>query len=149
MGYRSDVVIAVKDVVAPKVLTAHCEDGSHFKLVKDGWTLYRFNAVKWYESDECVSDIEEALVSMEEENYYFTVLGEEGDYEERGAGLNMEDFPFSVYPNRQIIVTSDTYDSEMEDVLADLMFEIKHGKKTKLNQLREFVKSYPELFVNS
>ena len=99
MGYRSDVVIVVKN--------QHLSDDSviyHENLMKPenvtvegDWSLIHFNWIKWYEAYPEVATVMDWLNNLPPEDYYFYRVGEEsGDIEYQGTATDDDDCPFFV-----------------------------------------------------
>jgi len=108
MGYCSDVVIALTDSATRllKTIISHMPEdhevhhlmdidiGTFAEILpdelndknKDCDSRLVFEGVKWYDGHEDVSLIEEVLMSIDEENWLFTRLGEDqDDLEQRGC----------------------------------------------------------------
>lgn len=107
MGYRSHVLIALKDNLVKDFLNSmklnvaaqfiHCDSIDH----KDGWTLFYFSNVKWYDSYEEVAAWESFHRSISDncEDYEFHRMGEESDdYTCDNHGCS----PFNIYMNRSL-----------------------------------------------
>lgn len=98
MGYRSDVILAIKDEHLKKFINEECDINVSVQLFtsvdnrveKDGWTLFHWNCTKWYEDYEEVRIVTEFMSALEEHNdfgFEFHRLGEEpDDYECRNVG---------------------------------------------------------------
>jgi hypothetical protein len=84
MGYRSDVVIAIKKEVKaklillntklPELLTDHAEENT---VEADGIIYYEMCGLKWYESFPDVIEVVEFLDTLSQEDYHFIRTGEE------------------------------------------------------------------------
>lgn len=103
MGYRSDVVLAMKNEALKRFINESdvnhsvellsCYDN---KAEKEGWTLFHWNCVKWYEDYQDIANIMSFLATLNEEDsidYEFHRSGEDGsDYEYRNSGES----PFNI-----------------------------------------------------
>lgn len=97
MGYRSQVILAIKDEHLKKFINETCDVNTSAELFcdvdnrnqKNGWTLFHWSHVKWYEDYEEVKMITKFLQSLDEEEpgFEFHRLGEEpDDYEYTNSG---------------------------------------------------------------
>ncbi len=149
MGYRSDVTIVVKKDVAPKVLIpfAVTYGVDHF-MEESGWKLYHFKWIKWYDSDEDIQMVMEALNQLKGKDYFFMRLGEEAsDYEELGDSRDEADFPFLISPTYHVVYATKNFDSEMYQILESCKLEAKSEHPVLLNMLKDFIKNNSELFA--
>ena len=116
MGYRSEVVLVVGKEVMPQFMVTMAKSpearalcwGEHDRMIKDygekGNMLFAWNSIKWYDSYEGISAIEDFLDWCDSEDvpsqdakgervdgdecYRFVRVGEElEDIEERGSGF--------------------------------------------------------------
>ncbi len=148
MGYRSDVVIVVKN--------RHLSDDSviyHENLMKPetvtvegDWTLIHFNWIKWYESYPEIAAVVNWLNNLPPEDYYFYRVGEEsGDIDYQGSATDY-DCPFFVEHESYIsfgLVKTDTRLSNAVRVIeqADDL-EKSYNDSTFWNYLCEHVDAY-------
>jgi hypothetical protein len=106
MGYRSEVLIAFTEENNKSFLgSVHADVASFFKNDSDihkldGWILYRFDSIKWYDEYKEVSEVINFINKLEKEGnrgYEFHRLGEGGfdhlDHETRGE----HNSPFNIY----------------------------------------------------
>ena len=109
MGYRSDVAIAFKEELAKRFLNEcttkialetlrSCE-----KHYKDGWIMFYYSDVKWYDDYEEVKAITQFMDNFQEtddsENYEFHRMGEDSeDYEYTNQGCS----PFYIHLSRSL-----------------------------------------------
>jgi hypothetical protein len=112
MGYRSDVFIALTEknvkkmvqVLSDEIILELLQGCDRYE--KNGWTLFRWPDVKWYDGYELVdgimtflADLEDSEDPEENEGYSLTILGEDqDDYTQKGAF----DTPFGIRLVRQI-----------------------------------------------
>ena len=91
MGYRSEVIIIIHKQLIPEWLQMLCQNEAARELVfsdrdesetdfnNEGHLMYRWENIKWYDTYDCVSSIENWLNSQDEEFVRFVRCGEEGD----------------------------------------------------------------------
>lgn len=93
MGYRSDVVIAMKDEkfaelvksMDDKVATNFFEMTGEPKKRND-WTLVHITDVKWYEDYPEVKAVNDFLSYLEEDDFAYHIMGEDNeDYTHKGT----------------------------------------------------------------
>lgn len=145
MGYHSDVVVIVKKDVAPKELTTFAVTyGIDHFMEESGWKLYHFKWIKWYEENEDIQVVVEAINQLKGSDYFFMRLGEEaGDYEEAGSGRDADDFPFLINPTYHAVYCTTRFDSELYQILQS----IKNNDPVLLKMLKEFIADNPALLA--
>ena len=104
MGYRSEVVLALKPKAAILLSTVRAgggaiaslltEDASDVTREEDGSVIYRWGGIKWYDSYPEIAAIENFMSRLEEEDmeedYRFVRVGEDmDDNEVRGYGFEV------------------------------------------------------------
>jgi len=117
VGYRSEVILAVGPEVMPQFMVTMSKSpqarelcwADHDEMIKDyagtkGAFLFRWSGIKWYDSYECVSALQDFMIWCEGEsitdkdgneqsadNYYrFVRIGEEmDDNEVQGWGFDI------------------------------------------------------------
>ena len=109
MGYRSDVAIAFKEELAKRFLndcttkvaleTLRSCDKHH----KDGWIMFQYSDVKWYDDYEEVKAITEFMDNLrgteDTDSFEFHRMGEDSeDYEYRNQGCS----PFNICLSRSL-----------------------------------------------
>jgi len=112
MGYRSDVVLILKPgLEPPNYKDPDCPDAPGFldrakKSVSDnGWTLYEWYYVKWYEGYPDVRSITQFIEELNCSDFELSELGESlGDYHSTGLAQSDQDCPFNVYPTQSLSV---------------------------------------------
>jgi len=102
MGYRSEVLIAFTeennksflDFVDADVAIFYENDSEIYKM--NGWILYHFDSIKWYDEYKEVSQLKNFINTLDE-GFEFHRLGEGGfdhlDHETKGE----HDSPFNIY----------------------------------------------------
>ena len=85
MGYRSEVVLAMKDEKFAEFVksmddrtAANIFEMSEPKK-RDGWTAVHFTDVKWYEEYPEVKAVDTFIDTLDEDDYAYHVLGEDND----------------------------------------------------------------------
>ena len=124
MGYRSEVVLVVGKEVMPQFMVTMAKSiearalcfADHDKMIKDyeeeGNLLFAWDAIKWYDSYECIGTLESFIEEASADEYEFEVdgkaeassdhirfvrVGEESDdIELRGDGF------WDIYPSTSI-----------------------------------------------
>jgi hypothetical protein len=92
MGYRSDVIIAIKKEVKaksvllntklPEMLT---EEADEYTVEAIGIIYYEMEGIKWYQAYPEIIEVEDFLNTLSLEDYQFIRTGEEpGDVENHG-----------------------------------------------------------------
>lgn len=115
MGYRSEVVLVLRDDVLKRFADRHSVkdlvnifDDTDQLLSKDDtsgnkWYLFYWSAIKWYPDFAEVARVTDFLTELDIENmgdtYSFTRIGEENDDIEYSGNY---DTPFAVNINRTI-----------------------------------------------
>ena len=88
MGYRSHVIIAFEDQLLKRFINEISLNAAvnfvscDTKISRDGWTLFEYSYVKWYDNFEEVSaynDFISALSESDMEKHEFHRLGEDPD----------------------------------------------------------------------
>ena len=105
MGYRSDVILAMKHEKFKELLKT-MEDRVAIRFLenqevkeKDNWVLMNFVDVKWYEDFAEVKAVNTFVDTLDEEDFSYHILGEEDDdYTKRGTW----DTPFEIRLNRSL-----------------------------------------------
>lgn len=105
MGYRSDVILAMKHEKFKELLKT-MEDRVAIEFVndheikeKDDWVLMNFVDVKWYEDFAEVKAVNTFLDTLDEKDFSYHIMGEDdGHYIERGTW----DTPFEIRLNRSL-----------------------------------------------
>lgn len=105
MGYRSDVILAMKHEKFKDLLKT-MDDRLAIRFLenqevkeKDNWVLMNFVDVKWYEDFAEVKAVNTFVNTLDEQDFSYHILGEDdGDYTERGTW----DTPFEIRLNRSL-----------------------------------------------
>ena len=105
MGYRSDVILAMKHEKFKELLKT-MDDRLAIRFLenqevkeKDNWVLMNFVDVKWYEDFAEVKAVNTFVDTLDEQDFSYHTLGEDdGDYTERGTW----DTPFEIRLNRSL-----------------------------------------------
>jgi hypothetical protein len=105
MGYRSEVVLAMKDekfAVLLKTMddrtAANFFEGIEPKK-KNNWILIHFSDVKWYDSFEEVTAVNNFVNTLDEGDFSYHILGEEdNDYTHKGTW----ETPFNISLHRSL-----------------------------------------------
>jgi len=108
MGYRSDVLLALKDERFSELIktmedrvAANFIDGSKIHEC-NGWKLVEFHDVKWYDDYpevKAVNEFIEELEDLNQDDYSYHVLGEDdNDYTSKGTW----ETPFNIRLNRSL-----------------------------------------------
>lgn len=105
MGYRSDVYVAFEDSATKRFVNElSAKDicnflGASETYRKDGWTLFFFSDVKWYDDYSEVKSCMSFIDKLEDDYYEYHCLGEDSeDYEYRNSGVS----PFHIHMSRSI-----------------------------------------------
>lgn len=106
MGYRSEVLLALKDEKVVE-LFMYFSDIAAINITeyveihkRNGWTLLSFEDVKWYDDYPEVKAINEFVDTLDEDEYEFHIMGEDNDdYTVRGEQGNS---PFNIYISREL-----------------------------------------------
>jgi hypothetical protein len=98
MGYRSDVILAVGPEVMPQFMVTMAKSpearemcwGDHTEMVKDycdieGAFLFRWDGIKWYDTYEGVSAIQDFIMWCDEETIPTGAKKENGEAETQDA----------------------------------------------------------------
>ena len=105
MGYRSDVILAMKHEKFKELLKT-MDDRLAIRFLenqevkeRDNWVLIDFVDVKWYEDFAEVKAVNTFVDTLDEEDFSYHILGEEDDdYTKRGTW----DTPFEIRLNRSL-----------------------------------------------
>lgn len=112
MGYRSEVILALKNEslksfiqTAPSNILVELLDNAE-RYERDGWTMLRWDYIKWYSdfpSVSAVNDFLDKLECSEEDDiassFEIHVMGEDmDDYDARNVGES----PFNIHLSRQL-----------------------------------------------
>ena len=105
MGYRSDVILAMKHEKFKELLKT-MDDRLAIRFLenqevkeRDNWVLIDFVDVKWYEDFAEVKAVNTFVDTLDEEDFSYHILGEEeDDYTKRGTW----DTPFEICLNRSL-----------------------------------------------
>jgi hypothetical protein len=78
MGYYSDVVIAVKDPLGYNLRDILSElELDHEKHLKDGYLVFVFPSMKWYDDYDVVATVMEFIHTLNEDDYGYIRVGED------------------------------------------------------------------------
>ena len=105
MGYRSDVILAMKHEKFKELLKT-MDDRLAIRFLenqevkeRDNWVLIDFVDVKWYEGFAEVKAVDTFVDTLDEQDFSYHILGEEDDdYTKRGTW----DTPFEIRLNRSL-----------------------------------------------
>lgn len=105
MGYRSDVLLALKDEKFAEFIktmddrtAANFIDGSKIHE-SNGWKLVEFHDVKWYDDYPEVKAVNEFIEELDEDDYSYHIMGEDtDDYVAKGTW----ETPFNIRLNRSL-----------------------------------------------
>lgn len=105
MGYRSDVILAMKHEKFKELLKT-MDDRLAIRFLenqevkeRDNWVLIDFVDVKWYEDFAEVKAVNTFVDTLDEQDFSYHILGEEDDdYTKRGTW----DTPFEIRLNRSL-----------------------------------------------
>lgn len=105
MGYRSDVILAMKHEKFKDLLKT-MDDRLAIRFLenqevkeRDNWVLIDFVDVKWYEDFAEVKAVNTFVDTLDEQDFSYHILGEEDDdYTKRGTW----DTPFEIRLNRSL-----------------------------------------------
>lgn len=105
MGYRSDVIVAMKQEKFKELLKTVDDnlaldifEGSDTREKKE-WILLSFHDVKWYDEYKDVKAIMDFINNMDDDDFEYHRLGEEPtDYEVLGGYCS----PFNICMNRSL-----------------------------------------------
>lgn len=112
MGYRSDVVLILKPgLEPPNYKEPGCPKDSGFlgrakkNTAENGWSIYEWSYVKWYEDYPDVRSIIEFTKELDQMDFELLVLGESlGDFYSDGTAQSDADCPFIVYTTQSLVV---------------------------------------------
>ena len=119
MGYRSDVVLSVRNDMLKESINKIDDNSLKQRVVKlfqeadyhekkDGWSYYRWNWIKWYKSTFWEIAWLACEINMwEQEHFRFVRLGEDfTDIEDEGLG---ENDPFEVSISLDVVSSLDNW----------------------------------------
>jgi hypothetical protein len=106
MGYRSDVVLAMKDEKFAELVKSMDDRiaANFFEMTdepkkKKDWTLVFISCVKWYEEYPEVKAVDNFVDTLDEDDYAYHILGEENDdYTHKGTW----ETPFDIRMTRSL-----------------------------------------------
>lgn len=145
MGYRSEVVIIIKDEHLNKIPEIYEYEPEISK--SEGWTLFRWLWIKWYKYP-FVEAVESVLNKLPDEDYYFARVGEEfGDYDSTGSAIEEIDCPFYADMETKISIGLNkvpVWQQELDKLIDSAKKDTENGNDEKWEYLIKILSEYTE-----